>query len=75
MFCYAFVMVFCVPTLTYILNTVDVLAGFSVWPASAESNSVRGRMLWESWDVDELNTKTDDILNENLLKIVLSGWS
>lgn len=67
---YVLVVVFCVPTPTYILNTVDVLAGFSVWPASAKSDIVRGRILWANWDVDELDTGKDDILKENLLKVV-----
>ncbi|KFY18383.1 hypothetical protein V493_08673 [Pseudogymnoascus sp. VKM F-4281 (FW-2241)] len=55
-------------------DTVDLPASFSVWLASAESDFVRGRMLWANWDVDELKAKKDEILNGDLLKIVLSGW-
>lgn len=65
---------FYVPTLTYIPETVDLPADFSVWLASAESDFVRGRMTWANWDVDDLKAKKDEILNGDLLKMVLSGW-
>jgi hypothetical protein len=44
-----------------------------VWLASAESDFVRGRMLWATWDIDELKAKKDEILKGDLLKMILSG--
>jgi hypothetical protein len=57
----------------YVPNTVDPPPGFTVWLASAESDFVRGRMLWATWDIDELKAKKDEILKGDLLKMILSG--
>ena len=60
--------------LTYVSYAVDLLAGFSVWLASTESNFVRRRVLSEIWDVDELKANKDGILKGNFLKIEPRGW-
>jgi hypothetical protein len=44
--------VFCVPMLTYVSYTVDLLAGFSVWLASTESDFARRGIPSAIWDVD-----------------------
>jgi NAD(P)-dependent dehydrogenase (short-subunit alcohol dehydrogenase family) len=55
-------------------QTVDLPAGLSVWLASPEADFLKGRMLWANWDVEELKSKEEEIVDGDLLKIVLKGW-
>ncbi|KAK9327057.1 hypothetical protein V1520DRAFT_372329 [Lipomyces starkeyi] len=54
--------------------TVDLPAGLSVWLASPEADFLKWRMLWANWDVEELKSKEEEIVDGDLLKIVLNGW-
>jgi NAD(P)-dependent dehydrogenase (short-subunit alcohol dehydrogenase family) len=42
-------------------------AEFIVWSASKEAAFLSGRLAWVNWDVDELISKKDDILKNDLL--------
>ncbi|KAK9311435.1 hypothetical protein V1522DRAFT_48066 [Lipomyces starkeyi] len=55
-------------------DTVALPAGLSVWLASTEADFLKGRMLWANWDLEELKSKEEEIVDGDLLKIILNGW-
>lgn len=55
-------------------DDVGLPAGFMVWLASPESKFLKGRYLWDNWDVEELKARREEIDGSNLLEIGLIGW-
>lgn len=53
---------------------VDLSGDFGVWAVSEEATFLKGRMAWVNWDVTELKEKKDEIINDNLFIVSLSGW-
>ncbi|ORY67279.1 uncharacterized protein BCR38DRAFT_338486 [Pseudomassariella vexata] len=50
------------------------LAGqFCVWLASSEARFLKGKMVWVTWDVEELLARADEIKNSRLLTCGLDG--
>ncbi|KAE9370003.1 NAD(P)-binding protein [Stipitochalara longipes BDJ] len=59
---------------TEIFDESGLPGAFCVWLASPESDFLKGRFLWASWDVKELKAKSEMIKARDLLTIKLSGW-
>ena len=55
-------------------SILDLPASFCVWLASGESDFLKGRMVWANWDVNELEAKSQEIVERDLLTMRLSGW-
>lgn len=53
---------------------VDLSGDFGVWAVSDEAAFLKGRMAWVNWDITELKEKKDEIINDNLFIVSLSGW-
>jgi hypothetical protein len=47
---------------------------FCVWLASLESEFLRGRFLFSSWDVVEMKGRGQEIKENGLLVLGLNGW-
>jgi len=47
-----------------------------VWLAAThEADFLRGRLIACNWDADELLQRKDEFVGENLLTMILGGWS
>ena len=55
-------------------NPVDLPASLSVWLATKKADFLRGRTMWANRDVEELLARSDSILKNDDLKMVLKGW-
>ncbi|KAH8676389.1 hypothetical protein BX600DRAFT_535825 [Xylariales sp. PMI_506] len=53
---------------------VKLASDFVVWAASLEAVFLNGRFAWVNWDVDELVSKSDEVLSQDLLITSLKGW-
>ncbi|KAI8917635.1 hypothetical protein DFJ77DRAFT_428827, partial [Powellomyces hirtus] len=49
-------------------DTLELPAGFAVWLASGNADFLAGRFVSANWDVDELQTKKEQILEKDSLK-------
>ncbi|KAM0451853.1 hypothetical protein ACHAO4_005810 [Trichoderma viride] len=56
------------------IDTLDLSGDFGVWAVSDEAAFLKGRMAWVNWDITELKEKKDEIINDNLFIVSLSGW-
>ena len=53
----------------------ELPAGFAVWLAvSPDAGVFSGKFLWANWDVHELLSRREEILEKNLLEFGLKGW-
>ena len=55
-------------------DIVALPAHFAVWLASDEARYLRGKMVWASWDVDELREKTKGLEPGPWLTSNVVGW-
>jgi hypothetical protein len=46
-----------------------------LWLVSSEADFLRGKYVWVNWDVDELRTRKEEILNTDILDTKLGGVS
>jgi len=46
-----------------------------LWLVSSEADFLRGKFVWVNWDVDELRTRKEEILNTDILDTKLGGVS
>ncbi|KAL9125617.1 MAG: hypothetical protein Q9217_005203 [Psora testacea] len=51
----------------------DLPGNFAVWLASIEAGFLAGRLVYATWDVDELKTRAREIVDNDLLRIGLRG--
>lgn len=51
----------------YLTDSPDLAAGFVVWLASGKADWAKGRYLSANWDVEELTSRRDEILRDDLL--------
>ncbi|MDX8350861.1 SDR family oxidoreductase [Cognatiyoonia sp. IB215182] len=51
----------------YLTDTPDLAACFAVWLMSGEADWAKGRYLSATWDVTELASRKDEIVNDDLL--------
>lgn len=57
------------------LDDVELPAHFIVWLLSQEAEFLRSRMVWASWDVEELKGKKEAILKDPAyLNMGMNGW-
>ncbi|KAL8919558.1 MAG: hypothetical protein Q9172_004933 [Xanthocarpia lactea] len=54
-------------------DDVSLPGSFAVWLASGEADFLAGRFVYANWDVDELKTRSDEIVSSDLLKIGIIG--
>ncbi|KAM0809488.1 hypothetical protein AB5N19_09832 [Seiridium cardinale] len=59
--------------LALINSLVDLPAHFLVWAASEESNFLKNKFVFATWDVEELKARQDEIANSLELIIGLNG--
>ncbi|KAL6802480.1 hypothetical protein GGI42DRAFT_342754 [Trichoderma sp. SZMC 28013] len=57
-----------------VMNTLELSGDFGVWAVSDEAEFLKGRMVWVTWDVDELKVRKDEIINNDLLTAGLGDW-
>ena len=50
-------------------------AAFTVWLTTPKADFLKGRMVWCNWDVDELMAKEQEIVEQDLLKAGIKGFS
>ena len=56
-------------------NDMALPSDFCVWLASDESEFLRGRYIWASFDVDEMKERKAEFEKDpNLLRLQLGGW-
>ncbi len=53
---------------------VQLPADFTVWAASPEADFLHGKLVWASWDVDELKARKEEIMSGPALTLGLNGW-
>lgn len=54
---------------------VELPAHFFVWLASKEGEFLRSKMVWSSWDVEELKAKKERITSDPAyLNMGMNGW-
>ena len=51
----------------------DLPGNFAVWLASIEAGFLAGRLVYATWDVDELKARAREIVDNDLLRIGLRG--
>ena len=51
----------------------DLPGNFALWLASNEAAFLAGRLVYATWDVDELKSRAGKIVDNDLLKIGLRG--
>ena len=51
----------------------DLPGNFAVWLASKEAAFLAGRLVYATWDVEELKSRAREIVDKDLLKIGLRG--
>jgi NADP-dependent 3-hydroxy acid dehydrogenase YdfG len=51
----------------------DLPGNFAVWLASKEAAFLAGRLVYATWDVEELKSRAGEIVDKDLLKIGLRG--
>jgi len=51
----------------YLTDSPDLAAGFIVWLASGKADWAKGRYLSANWDVEELSSRRDEIIRDDLL--------
>lgn len=51
----------------YLTDSPDLAAGFVVWLASGRADWAKGRYLSANWDVEELTSRKDEIIRDDLL--------
>ena len=51
----------------------ELPGSFAVWLASKEAAFLAGRLVYATWDVDELISRSREIIDKELLKIALRG--
>ena len=54
-------------------DQADLPGNFAVWLASNEAAFLAGRLVYATWDVDELKSRAGEIVDNDLLKIGLRG--
>lgn len=54
-------------THAYLTDSPDLAAGFVVWLASGRADWAKGRYLSANWDVEELTSRKDEIIKDDLL--------
>lgn len=54
-------------------SLVNLPAHLMVWLTSAEAGFLRGRFLWANWDVKELVSRKEEILERDLLRLKVDG--
>lgn len=54
---------------------VELPAHFAVWLTSPEADFLKGRLVWSNWDVEEMMARKDEILQNDLLRLELTGIS
>ncbi|RFU76915.1 short-chain dehydrogenase [Trichoderma arundinaceum] len=57
-----------------VFDTMDLAADFTVWAVSDEARFLKGKVVWSSWDVDELKKNAADIQNSGLFTLGIEGW-
>ncbi|OAL38564.1 hypothetical protein AYO20_02214 [Fonsecaea nubica] len=55
------------------VDSVNLPAHFAVWLASPEAEFLRGRLAWANWDVEEMKSRKDEIVEKDLLRLELTG--
>ncbi|OAP62042.1 hypothetical protein AYL99_04245 [Fonsecaea erecta] len=55
------------------VDSVNLPAHFAIWLASPEAEFLKGRLVWANWDVDEMKSRKDEIIEKDLLRIELTG--
>ena len=54
-------------------DQADLPGYFAVWLASNDAAFLAGRLVYATWDVDELKSRAEEIVDNDLLKIGLRG--
>lgn len=57
-----------IDTGTVLIDTPELAAGFIVWLTKGQRTWLSGRYLSATWDVDELESMKDDIVQNDKLK-------
>ncbi|KAF3760308.1 NAD(P)-binding protein [Cryphonectria parasitica EP155] len=57
------------------VDDADLPAHFLVWLSSPEAGFLKGKFLWTNWDVDELKSREEKLLDAGQLVTGLIGWS
>ena len=53
---------------------VALPANFAVWLVSDEGAFTRGKLVYCNWDVEELKSRADEIVNAPALTANILGW-
>ncbi|KAL6696899.1 hypothetical protein J3F84DRAFT_310946 [Trichoderma pleuroticola] len=55
------------------VTEASLTGDFTAWLASDEASFLDGRFVWVNWDVDELLSRKQEILEKNMYKTALAG--
>jgi NAD(P)-dependent dehydrogenase (short-subunit alcohol dehydrogenase family) len=54
-------------------SSPELVGNFINWAASSEAEFLAGRFAWMQWDVEELKTRKEEILEKDLLLYTIGG--
>ena len=54
-----------------LIDTAEISGGLAVYLSGSRANFLKGRYVSSNWDMPELETRKDEILQKNLLKLQL----
>ncbi|KAF7157291.1 hypothetical protein CNMCM5623_001414 [Aspergillus felis] len=57
----------------FMKDTAELCGGTAVWLASGDRHFLSGRYVAANWDVEELEARKEEIVQENLLTVRLNG--
>ncbi|TPX25991.1 hypothetical protein DIZ76_011449 [Coccidioides immitis] len=55
-------------------ESVDLPAKFCLWLVDPKADFLKNRLVWSSWDVDELEQRKEEIVQGSLLTVGLKGF-
>ena len=61
------------PFMAYALDQPLLPGSFAVWLTSPAAAFLSGRFVWANWDVEEILARKDEIVQQNLLTMQLTG--
>jgi putative intracellular protease/amidase len=57
----------------FMKDTADLCGGTAVWLSSGDRQFLSGRYVAANWDVEELEARKEEIVQDNLLTVRLNG--
>jgi hypothetical protein len=53
---------------------VDLCADFLVWLTQPKTKFLNGKMVWATWDVEELEARAEEIQGSATMTVGVEGW-